>query len=640
MYHLYPQPVKQSFPEGYLPPAGSFHLQTAPSIQEECKAAGYFPEKDLAFLCCSAPEASQSSLSITVEKQDMHREGYELSVSPEGIRICTAGAAGLFYAVGALKQLSHQCFPQLPFAEITDFPALELRGIMVDIGRNKIPSMETMYALLDKFALMRINHVEFYQEGYCYAYSNYPYLFTDDTPVTPEEFQALDAYAKSRFIDLVPNQNVLGHMDQWLATPQLNHLAECEDGFIFENIYWRPPMTLDPKDPESLAFVTQMLDDLLENFSSSYVNVNMDEPFELGKGKNKEEAQNQGSSRLYLDYVWKINDYCRKKRLKMMMWGDQVLENPDSVSALPKDIMLLDWIYEGEARFETHAKLMQSTGLDYCLCPGSSSWGALTGRSDNMLENIKDAVSCACRYGGKGILLTDWGDLGHWQYISSSYPAFALAGLYAWSGSQASQDNAAWFCNCFIYMDETRQAYKTAYDLGNYYHYEHAPLYNTTLSFAVMSSKYTFDTLEEFDNKVQRLLTLSANIAKTNHIPYKEPVIRLDYQGLQAYLDKLEERISSLKLGCREGSLILEEMKNSIRMIRHGSMLYHSLTFHREDKDVLKEDLQSLLTQLEKLLPIHYELWMARNRRGGFSKSTAHMQHLLKFYRKQLKELS
>ena len=70
MYHLYPQPVKQSFPEGYLPPAGSFHLQTAPSIQEECKAAGYFPEKDLAFLCCSAPEASQSSLSITVEKQD------------------------------------------------------------------------------------------------------------------------------------------------------------------------------------------------------------------------------------------------------------------------------------------------------------------------------------------------------------------------------------------------------------------------------------------------------------------------------------------------------------------------------------------------------------------------------------------
>lgn len=636
MYKLYPTPLYIMPDTGSLFPAGDFRLVLPESLAAECKKVLYFPYKDLKALC--KPDSSHI-YSCNVFQKSMHREGYELSISQKGICIWVESAAGLFYALQTLKQLSDQSSGKLPFLEIQDAPKLDLRGIMLDIGRNKIPSMETMYALLDKFAAMRINHVEFYMEGYCFHYPEYAYLFSDETPVTAQEFQSLDTYAKSLFIDLVPNQNVLGHMDQYLATPQLNALAECEDGFIFENLFWRPPMTLDVRDSKSLEFVTGMLDHLLENFSSPLVNVNMDEPFELGKGKNKEEAEKNGTSILYLDYAKKINEYCRSKDKRMMMWGDQILEHPDSVAALPKDVILLDWIYEGDAHFETHAKLMEQTGLSYCLCPGTSSWGALTGRSDNMKKNIKDAVTCAINYHGLGIITTDWGDLGHWQYISSSYPAFALSGLYSWSGSQADECLADWFCNQYIYGDNTGQAYRIAYNLGNYYHYEHAPLYNTTLSFAMMSSKYTFDSLEEFDEKVQRLLTLSANIARTNHIPPKEPVIHLDYTGLQDYLDNLEREISILSLSSTEGNLILDEMRNSIRMIRHGSMLYYVLTEHRNNKKQLKEDLHNLYSQLDYLLKIHYSLWMARNRTGGFKKSISHMQHLLQFYQKQLKEL-
>lgn len=636
-YKIFPEPSQMEVKTGSLAPVSEFQLQIEAAVSSQCEEAGYCFKSGLDKLCT---ENGTFKCDFHVSRQDdLHPEAYKLSIAEAGIALCVNSAAGLYYAMQTLTQLYDQCCGAFPFVEISDAPVLDMRGFMLDIGRNKIPSMETMYALLDKLSSMRINHVEFYMEGYCYNYSNYPYLFTDDTPVTAEEFKALDTYAKSRFIDLVPNQNVLGHMDQWLATPQVNPLAECEDGFIFENLFWRPPMTLDVNDNKSLEFVTDMLDDLLENFSSPLVNVNMDEPFELGKGKNKEDAEKFGTSKLYLDYVGKINEYCKSKGKRMMMWGDQIIENPDSVSSLPKDIILLDWIYEGDAHFETHAKLMQQTGLDYCLCPGSSSWGALTGRSDNMKKNIKDAVNCAVLYGGKGIITTDWGDLGHWQYISCTYPAFGLAGLYSWSGCDASEETAAWFCNKYIYKDTTDNAYQTAYALGNYYHYEHAPLYNTTLSFAVMSSKYYFDSLEEFDSKMQRLLTLSANIARTNHIPEQEPVINLDYSGLMTYLDDVEEKISALNLNCADHELITEEMKNGIRMIRHGATLYHALKEHRENPELLKADLKSLYEQLDGLLRIHYGLWMARNRRGGFSKSIAHMLHLLKFYKKLIKEL-
>ncbi len=637
MYRIYPEPIQVKIKTGSLFPAGKLHVNMDPIISSQCADAGYIFETDLCALCSTS---SCHKYDFSVVKENIHPEEYRISICDKGFFLHVGSAAGLFYAMHALKQLLPQCNCSFPFLEIIDRPALDLRGIILDIGRNKIPSMQTLYSLLDKCASMRINHVELYMEGYCFSYHNYPYLFTDDTPVTPEEFRALDAYARSRFIDLVPSQNTLGHMEQWLAAPQLNSLAECEEGFMFENMFWRPPMTLNTRDKKSLNFVTDMLDDLLANFSSCYVNVNMDEPFELGKGKSKEFTEEFGTSRLYLDYVQDINNYCRAKGKHMMMWGDQVLENPDSVSSLPKDIMLLDWIYEGDAHFEEHAKLMQSTGLQYCLCPGTSSWGSITGRSDNMKKNIRDAVSCSISFGAKGIIITDWGDLGHWQYLSSSYPAFCLAGLYSWSGDNASDESAAWFCNNYIYEDRSGNAYQLAYDLGNYYHYEHAPLYNTTLSFAVMSSKYSFNSFEEFDSKIQRLLTLSAKIADTNHIPKKEAIIHMDHMGLQKYLDNLEENISRLKLDCSEGSLIIEEMKNGIRMIRHGSMLYYSLTEHREEPALLKSDLKSLYTQLDDILKIHYKLWFSRNRSGGFRKSISHMLHLLKFYQRQIKELS
>ncbi len=639
MYKLYPEPVSVKIYEGFLNAVSAFHADIDGLILAQCEQAGFSVRSAIDGLCTD--KACGSTYRFCVNRQEsLHAQGYHLLIHASGITIDAASGAGLYYGLQTLRQLLDQGGGRLPFLEIDDYPALELRGIMLDIGRNKIPSMETMYSLLDMLSSMRINHVQFYMEGYCYQYKKYSYLFSSDTPVTGEEFRALDAYAKSRFIDLVPNQNVLGHMEQWLATPQFNPLAECEDGFIFKNLFWRPPMTLDANDPESLAFVTEILDELLENFTSPLLNVNMDEPFELGQGKNKETVQKSGKAALYLDYARKINDYCKSKNRRMMMWGDQVLENPDSVEALPKDIILLDWIYEGDAHFETHARLMQRTGLDYCLCPGTSSWGSITGRTDNMRKNIIDAADCAIRYGGKGIITTDWGDLGHWQYISCSYPAFSLTGLYGWSGSGADEGSALLYCNKYLYKDASDTAYQTACDLGNYYHYEHAPLYNTTLSFAVMSSKYTFDSLEEFDSKMQRLLTLSANIARTNHIPPKEPVIALDYKGLTEYLDRLEEKISALRLSCDDGPLIIGEMRNGIRMIRHGAMLYHSLTGHKQEKELFKEELADLYKQLDALLKEHYSLWIARNRQGGFDKSSAHMFHLLRFYRKMIKELA
>lgn len=636
MYRIFPPPKQCTFHDGALTGAHYGAVSIAPEIETSCVRHGFDP---LSLLLAALPGGfAADGLLLTVEQTDHSPEAFGLSISSAGIIIRCSTGAGLFYALGVLKQLSAQTEGRLPYVEIEDEPALSTRGVMLDIGRDKIPTMETLKYLIDLLASMRINHLQLYMEGFSFDYEEFHYLFTDETPVTPAEFKELSAYAKARFIDLVPNQNVLGHMEKWLAKPQFRGLAECEEGYIFENLFWRPPMTMDVRDEKSYRLAEVLLGTLLDASSSEYVNVNMDEPFELGMGKNKEAAEKEGRLNLYFEYVEKLNDFCKSHGKKMMMWGDEVLHNPECVPRFPKDATLLDWIYEGDAHFSEHAKLMQATGLNYCLCPGTSSWGSLTGRSDNMADNIRDAASCAIRYGGQGIITTDWGDLGHWQYISVSYPGFAYTAACSWSGPDSDLTVIPWYCNRFIYKSPEENAFQTAWDLGNYYHLENAPLYNTTLAFAVMSSKYVYDSIEDFDAKVTRLLTLSANIAKTNSIPPREPAIHIDFDAMNSYLDRVEREISSVSLGCPDAKLIRAEMRNGLRMVRHGLRLYYTMTVLREDKAAFSHEMKELFNDLDEILKTHYHLWTSRNRIGGFQRSTAHMNYLLSFYKKMQKE--
>lgn len=634
MCHLFPVPKSYMIRQGTLSLDHTPQLQIHPLIKEACISRGYEPKAALLHLFHST---GAGPLPVRIDHARLHPEGFTLRITSSAIHIRCSTGAGLFYGINALTQLAAQRGDSLPCAEIEDYPSLDTRGILLDIGRDKIPSMGTLYGLLDLFSAMRINHMQMYMEGFCFQYEPYQYLFANETPVTPEEFKKLSAYAKARFIDLVPNQNVLGHMEKWLEKPQFRHLAECEEGYVFENLYQRPPMTLDVRDEESIRLAKTLLDPLLDHSDSDYVNVNMDEPFELGMGKNREAAEAKGRMSLYFEYLEKLHTYCRERGKKMMMWGDEVLHHPECVARFPKDVTLLDWIYEGEADFTSHAQLMEQTGLSFCLCPGTSAWGSLTGRCDNMKKNIQNAAETALEYGGKGIITTDWGDLGHWQYVSVSYPGYAFTASCSWSGRQANDRIVSWYCNRFIYQSPDCSAFKAAWDLGNYYHFERAPLYNTTLAFAVMSAKYPFESIGEFDEKMDRLLKLSANIAKTNRIPEKEAVIAIDYEAMADWLGQVEKEIDAATLLAPDGLLIKEEMKNGLRMVRHGVRLYQAMKVMRGEDLSFKKEMEALFEDLDEIMKVHFRLWRARNRTGGFERSSRHLVHLLDFYRKMAK---
>ena len=121
-----------------------------------------------------------------------------------------------------------------------------------------------------------------------------------------------------------------------------------------------------------------------------------------------------------------------------MFWGDIILKHPESIARLPKDLIALDWGYEGNHPFAKEAAAFKEAGLDFYVCPGTSSWRSLGGRIENMRENLAAAEDAGRRFGAKGYLVTDWGDEGHWQPLAASLPGIVLGGTFAMQGAKAA----------------------------------------------------------------------------------------------------------------------------------------------------------------------------------------------------------
>ena len=316
-----------------------------------------------------------------------------------------------------------------------------VRSYMLDISRDKVPTMGTLKQLVEILEKFNYNQLQLYTE-HSFAYSKHEAVWKDASPMTAQEIRELDLFCAMHGIDLVPNQNSFGHLECWLVKPEYNHLAELPHGGA--PLPWggfkKDPTTLCPTDPASLEFLAGLYDELLPNFESRLFNIGCDETFDLlGEGRSAAAVKEKGEGRVYLEFLLKVAELVRKRGKRPMFWGDVILRHPELVPELPKDLIALDWGYEGNHPFMDEAAKFAAAGLDFYVCPGTSSWNSLAGRVENMRENRIAAERAGHLHGAKGVMVTDWGDGGHWQPLAASLPGLILGGNLAYSGASAAK---------------------------------------------------------------------------------------------------------------------------------------------------------------------------------------------------------
>jgi hypothetical protein len=522
-------------------------------------------------------------------------QSYRLRVTVEGVQAEALDRAGLFYAAVTLAQLARLSGGRLPACVIDDAPDFPSRGVMLDISRDKVPTMATLFGLVDRLAGLKINQLQLYTE-HAFAYSGHEEVWRNASPMTGEEVRALDAYCRDRCVELVPNQNSFGHLERWLALPRYNGLAELPQGGA--PLPWggvhEKPTSLCPTDPRSVSFLAGLYDELLPNFTSRLFNVGCDETFDLrGEGRSRELVKKLGEGRVYLEFLKKIHALVSARGRRMAFWGDIILDHPELVPEIPPDAVALEWGYEADHPFGAHGARFAAAGVPFYVCPGTSSWNSLAGRTQNMRENLRAAAESGLKHGACGYLITDWGDAGHWQPLGVSFAAFTYGACLAWCLGANRGIDLAEAADAHL----TEGLGRSLLELGDVYRFCGALRGNSTELFHILSK------------------------------PSTRPVLQgVTARTLRDVLERVDGAAAALPAG---ESALAQEARHAARLLRaachRGIALLEGRLAEPETRWALAEETDALIAE-------HGRVWRLRNREGGLEDSTARFLSIRREY--------
>ncbi|HEX4084593.1 MAG TPA: glycoside hydrolase family 20 zincin-like fold domain-containing protein [Chthoniobacteraceae bacterium] len=603
---LYPAPAQ------YLPREGCFQLPQTPVFYLSPEAGDARILGTIGRLGAGSPRLAGAEVRVGSEfpggaggvnlilesDGDGPAQGYVISVNPDQIECKASDLAGLHYALLTLGQ----CLAggtEIPCCTIVDSPAFPVRGYTLDVSRCKVPTMKTFRRLLDICSDLKINQVQFYFE-HTFAYSEHPVVWGNASPLTADEVRELDRYCLERFIDLVPSQNTFGHMERWLMHPEYHHLAECPGGFEqWWGVWSKYGMTLKADDA-SLRFVEGLFDELLPLFSSRQCNISCDEPWELGLGASRERCAREGKHAVYVDYLSKVAAILERGGRTGQFAAEVVLERPEMISQLPKNLIGLVWGYEAGHPFDDQCLRFKRSDMPFYVCSSVASHNAIGGRFENCMANVREAALAGQTHGADGYLVTDWGDGGHHQTLPISYPGLFAGAAFAWNpGSSMAIDALKEILNQRIFKDPAKASVEALINLG-----KTAACFSHPEPNANLLNQVLFSRRDSIANSTRHM--------KLDEVKAAEELVQQARQLLQQASPEADD-----------GNALVAELNLA------ADMLLHAIG---RAKDHLLNQQGNATRWRRELIPIlgrYEEVWLGRNRPGGLHESTGRLKAIL-----------
>jgi hypothetical protein len=549
-----------------------------------------------------AGDPDASPIHFALDPRAAPRQGYLLEVTAECARATAPDAAGLLHAAVTLVQLARRADDgsfELPGVRVHDWPDFERRGLMLDISRDRVPTMASLSVLVDLMATLKMNELQLYME-HTFAYPSHQEVWANASPLTPDEVRTLDGWCFARGISLVPQQQTLGHMHRWLRHARYRPLAECPDGITHP---WSPvpePFTLCPLDPGSLELIAGLYGELLPCFSSDRVHAGLDEPLELGRGRSREACEARGLGRVYLDYLHGVHALLASRGRRMQFWADVVEKDAGLVAELPSDAIAMLWGYDQDHPFETLLEPFRARGLTTYVCPGTSGWSSIGGRTDAACANLLRAASDGAAAGAEGCLVTDWGDHGHLQPPAVARLPYALAAAVAWRADTPLTPDLWPAIDRHAFGEPASGLARAAWDLGN--------LYRVPEPLTKSSSRLFWPLVDP------------------GPLTHRRWTSRLTLEGTEEARAAAESVRAGLAVQpCAELAWAADLLVFSCELVRERLLI----GLDKPVSDLPGATRRRLHDRFTALITEHEGLWLATSRRGGRADATARLRRTL-----------
>jgi hexosaminidase len=312
------------------------------------------------------------SLDASLDKK-LGEEGYTLNATARRIELRAAAPAGLFYGIQTLRQLLppdvYRNAPvenvewTVPCVRITDYPRFEWRGLLIDPARHFIPKRDMM-RYIDAMALHKFNRLQIHftdGQGWRIEIKKYPLLTEvgsrwhntieqrDDKGLiyggyyTQEDIRELVRYGAERYVMLVPEIEMPYHAGAAIvAYPKL--------GFDLEKLAALPPEqrrhqagNLVVPRPYTVAFMKDVLDEVIEMFPGAYIHIGGDEASTDRWAKLPEMREQMKKLKLadvhelHSWFIKQMDAHLARRGRKMVGW-DEILQG-----GLAKDATVMSW---------------------------------------------------------------------------------------------------------------------------------------------------------------------------------------------------------------------------------------------------------------------------------------------------------
>jgi hypothetical protein len=448
--------------KSFMPASGAFRwlgdVRLAPGADADKLPLGQL-ERDLAL---RLPRRGEGAVDVRVARDAGvgGAEAYRVTIRPAEIEVAASSDAGAYYGVQTLRAMlaaggggggasgaggpsgassggaagdggasgGGAAAAEIPCGVIEDWPDFPRRGVYLDCSRGKVPKLDTLRQLVERLAHWKVNELQLYVEN-VFTFRKHPAIGVGYSPFAPEEIIALKDHCRAHHIRLVGSLASFGHMERILELPAYRHLGEMAG---FRGL--TGGTTLCPLDEGSIALVADLYSEFVPLFDAVDFNVCCDETWELGKGRSQAEAQRVGLGRVYLDFLLKLRQLCGKYGKRMNAWADIVLEHPEMLAELPKDIVMLNWQYSANGPRIARSAEIADAHLPLVVCPGTSGWLSHGSRLTNAVANVANFAAEGRRCGAEGLLNTDWGDDGHRNPLGASLHGFAHGAAHSWHG--------------------------------------------------------------------------------------------------------------------------------------------------------------------------------------------------------------
>ncbi len=329
-------------------------------------------------------KSSDAQIQLLLDNS-LGNEEYKLKVSNKCITIIAAKPAGFYYALQTLKQLMPRnvmaVVPaenskgwSVPCIDIEDSPRFEWRGFMLDEGRH-FYGKEEIKKIIDAMSAYKMNRFHWHlteDQGWRIEIKKYPRLtevgawreskvlgWGEVKPdgqlyggfYTKRDVKEIVAYAKERFIEIVPEIDIPGHSQAAVAS--YPEFLSCDPENKHEVWLWQGVSSdvINVANPLAVQFAKDVIDELVDMFPFGYIHLGGDE-CPTAKWERNAECQallkEIGSDKyrdLQIHFYKQLKDYIATKPVeeqrKLIFWNEVLHGNTEP---LGNDITIMAWI--------------------------------------------------------------------------------------------------------------------------------------------------------------------------------------------------------------------------------------------------------------------------------------------------------